>query len=156
MFDCDDEVANRTLELNVKFQVYEWCRICWELFPVLEFFGSHLRSSEREGLAKCHLRSSEIGSHFRSSDWGAILGPRRGIQEIGCHFLSSEGHNPSTKVIAPLSQQVTQHVTIDAKYHNSNAKCHNAKYHTNFDFFCNMSHVFAQNEECHMEIVKIE
>ena len=55
-----------------------------------------------------------------------------------------------------LSQQVTQHVTIDAKDHNSNAKCHNAKYHTNFDFFCNMSHVFAQNEECHMEIVKFK
>ena len=55
-----------------------------------------------------------------------------------------------------LSQLVTQHVTIDANYHNSNAKCHNAKCHINFDFFCNLSHVFAQNEEYQMEIEKFE
>ena len=41
-----------------------------------------------------------------------------------------------------LSQLVTQHVTIDANYHNSNAKCHNATAQLitkNFGFFCNMS-----------------
>ena len=59
VFDCDDEVANRTLELNVKFQVYEWCRICWELFQVLESFGSHLRSSEGLGAILCP-RTSRI------------------------------------------------------------------------------------------------
>ena len=41
-----------------------------------------------------------------------------------------------------LSQLVTQHVTIDANYHNSNAKCHNATTQLitkNFVFFRNMS-----------------
>ena len=68
-----------------------------------------------------------------------------------CHndAVSHNQHN--------LTQQVTQHVTIDAKYHNSNAKCHNAKYNTDYDFLQHVAlfaqNVFAKNEKGHIEIV---
>ena len=98
-----------------------------------------------------------------SCNSGAIcsLGRSRAfVTSFACGCTTAVCHNDAVcHNQRNLSQQVTQHVTIDAKYHNSNAKCHNAKYHTNFDFLRNMSHVsaqnvFVQNEEGHMEVVK--